>query len=181
LSRPIRNKWFLALIVLGLAACAKPAAEKPVDKSKWKLTLEIEGKRIELPLEVMYVHLTDDDAYPESFEMKGASVNLVGEFPLALRVGYGEEWANILNKEIKIKNRVRSDYYWIEGPSTITLPGAPQRYISSGSLTVRKVTGKMAGLEGDMTLHGDIILNISVADEIMQVKGTFAVHGVSLG
>jgi len=171
-----------ALLVLSLlVSCGPPPTAVASKSEKWKLILDVKGQKVELPLEVMYVHLTDDDAYPESFEIKGASINLVGEFPVSLRIGYGEEWEKILNKEIKIMNRVRADYYWIEGPSTITLPGAPMRYISSGTFTIKKISGKMAGIEGDITLSGEVTLNMSVGDDIEQVKGTFAVHGVSLG
>jgi len=164
-----------------LAGCANPAEQVNVDKSKWFLSLKVHGQTVTLPLDVMYVHLTDNDAYPESFEIKGPAVNLVGEFPLTLRIDYMERWEKTLFKEIKILNRVRADYYWIEGPSTINLPGAPRRYISSGSFTVRKISGKMQGLNGDITLSGDIILNISVGDDIEKIIGTFSVHGVSLG
>lgn len=168
-------------LVLLLVGCANPADRAQIDKSKWVLKLQVEGQSVTMPLEAMYVYLTDNDDYPESFEMFGENVNLVGEFPLSLRVGYEEDWKKIVNQEIKIMPRVRPDYYFIENPSSITLPGKPKRYISSGTLTVKKVAGKMGGLEGDITLSGEITLNISVADEILRVVGTFSVHGVSLG
>jgi hypothetical protein len=145
------------------------------------MKLFLDDKEVSIPLEVMYVHLTDNEAYPESFEMKGPSVYLVGEFPSSVRIGYEEDWEQMVNKEIKIMNRVRSDFYWIEGSSTITLPQEPQRYISSGSFTVRRFSGSLAGLKGDITLSGDVTLNISVGNDIKTVKGTFSVHAVSLG
>lgn len=179
-SRPV----LVALCLLALSGCAggddtaTAAADREKSKANWKLVLEDGGSTTELPLERMDIYLTENDTYPELFELAGTGVTLVGEFPTSGRVDYEEAFENLIGKPITVMAQGGDPRE--PKTSTVTINGlnAP---VVGGTLTVEKVTGKWGGSEGNKTIHGKVELKIPGASGERTVTGRFAVHAVTWG
>jgi hypothetical protein len=160
---------------------AAAAAARARASTNWKLAIDWEGQSIEYPLEKMDIYLTDAEDYnewPETFEIRGDGVMLVGTLPEAAAVGYGEELRNLVGKTIPIAGYGGDP----GGPtySTLRLAGVPA-VVSGGSITFKKVTGKWAGSEGDLTIWGTVQLDIETSSGSKSLEGAFASHVVSWG
>jgi hypothetical protein len=168
--------YFLIFVsALSLGCTGNDASDVTIPE--WNLALNIDGGEVRLPLEVFNVYLVDDETYPEDFELLGEGVALVGEFPLDIHVGYGDDWEVLFGKNISIKPY--GGFYLEPKNSVITLPGKPVMKVLGGSLIPEKVTGKYADL--DMTLWGRINLLVQTPDGEKNFEGTFAVYCVTWG
>ena len=144
------------------------------------LTLDIDGKQVELPLERMDVYIVDPDyenEYPESFEILGPGVVLVGRFPMTTRVGYSEEFGNLSGKPIAIaKETVEARE---PKRSSLVLPGGVPALVEGGSFTVSKVG---SGRDAKTPLGGTVTLKLRTAGGGERtVNGTFKVNGTTWG
>jgi len=184
----LRFKALHMLLCLGLlavvcAGCASGPKDGEPMKGDWHLTVEIDGSQVKYPLKVMNVMLVEDEErWPESFEIVGDGVALVGEFPADLHVGYEAEWSRLFGRTIPISQTL-NDYSIETKESTIRLPGRISK-ILRGEIKPEKLTGKWAGRDGDLTLSGTMVLEVEVyGDEVRRevVEGTFSVHCVTWG
>jgi hypothetical protein len=120
----------------------------------------------------------NEEAYPEIFEIEGEGAVLVGEFPMNIHVGYGEDWGKLFGVPIPI--RASGGDPREPKTSWVRLNGA-QVPVSGGTVTFEKITGKWNGSEGDKTLWGRIELRIPGADGERTVTGRIATHAVTWG
>jgi len=181
----------LLVLSLLLPGCSKKTASnnltepgaKPTDEQSsptWQLKLLVNNEEISLPLKTMNVFLTDGESeYPETFEMAGNGVFLLGKFPQGVSVGYDEDWDVLIGKTINILPSGTDTGF--EQESVITFPGTQQLKVESGILIPELVSGKQAGIEGDMTLSGKITLDVQTEDGLQTYSGTFAVQCVTWG
>jgi hypothetical protein len=130
----------LCLSFLALAACAPRGPDLQQIATEGRIALAAEGKEIVLPVEAMDIFLTEDDRYPETFHLHGPQVDLVGQFPPDLRVGYGEEMEKMVGREVKIAMRANPGGEG-ELESHLTLAGSDAK-VSSGTFQVDKVLGQ---------------------------------------
>lgn len=160
-------------------AVAAAAREKAMPH--WKLAIDWEGHTIEYPLERMDIYLFDTDdpeRWPETFEIRGEGVTLVGTLPVPAQVGYGEELQNLVGRTVPIASQGGNPHE--QRYSSVRLAGVPA-HVSGGSITFQKVTGKWAGSDGDRTVWGTVEIQIETASGAEILKGAFAAHVVSWG
>ena len=144
------------------------------------LSLDIDGRRVELPLQTMDVFLVDPDferEYPESFEIIGPDVVLVGKFPMTMRVGYGENFSTLHGKPIAIARETVD----AREPkrSSLILPGGGQALVEGGSFIVNRV-GK--GQDAKTPIAGTVTLKLRTPGGAERtVNGTFKVRGTTWG
>jgi hypothetical protein len=173
-------------VALSLHGCSAPAGDdaaraardREQAESGWKLAIEDGGQAHELALGRMDIYLTEDEAYPEIFEILGEGVTLVGEFPAGVRVDYDEDFEKLVGQAIPVSASGGDPREPKSSSVTLGPLAAP---VTGGSFTVEKVTGRWSGSEGDKTLHGTIELRIPSADGERTVRGRFAVHAVTWG
>ena len=180
------RKWFalVQVLALGLAACGgsgdveDAARDRSSTSRDWKLVLDDEGTRHEIPMERMDIFLTEDESYCEIFEMRGEGVALVGEFPADIHVDYEAAFERLIGREIIIRRRGGDP----REPKTskVTLDGVVMP-VTSGTFTVERLSGKWEGAEGDRTLHGTIELRIPGSDGERTLRGRFATLTVTWG
>ena len=172
---------FMFAAVVGFSAgCADENGSGLFSPPQWKMVLHFEGAELEFPLEVMNVFLVEDHAYPETYEMIGPDVTLVGEFPLDVHVDYGEDWKKLIGVTVTISPSY--DLGREIKQSTITLANGTTLKVVDGTFTPKEFTGKYAGSEGDMTLTGVITVTVQTpASGEQTLEGTFSVHAVSWG
>ena len=106
------------------------------------LALDIDGRKVELPLERMDTFLVDPDfesEYPESFEIIGPDVVLCGKLPMATRVGYGEKYENLTGQSIAIATE-NADAREPKR-SSLVVPGVGQALVEGGSFVVQRSAG----------------------------------------
>ena len=186
----LRMKWALALLGLagaGLAAgCggspqleAQAAAARAAARPTWKIQLEWAGSTVEGSLDRMDIFVVEDEeTYPEIFQIMGDDAVLVGEFPMSVHVGYGENWKQLFGVPIPISasggdpREPRTSWVRMNG---VQVP------VSGGTVTFDKITGSWDGSEGDKTLWGTIELRIPGADAERTVTGRIATHAVTWG
>ena len=186
----LRLKRALILIALAGAALsagcggsaqveAQAAAARATARPTWKIQLDWAGSTVEASLERMDIFVVEDEeSYPEIFQITGDDAVLVGEFPMSVHVGYGEEWKHIFGVPIPISASGGDP----REPKTswVRLNGM-QVPVSGGTITFEKITGKWDGSEGDKTLWGTIELRIPGADSERTVTGRIATHAVTWG
>jgi hypothetical protein len=176
----------LTLALALLAGCAgggggdaaNAARDREAAKATWMLAIDDAGATHEAPLERMDVYLTEDDAEPEIFEIRGDGVVLVGRIPPEMAVGYGEEFENLVGKDLPIEASGGDPGDPKSSSVTILGMSAP---VAGGTLHVEKFTGTWSGSEGDKTLHGVVELRVPAADGERTVRGRIAVHIVTWG
>ena len=176
------NLMVFALCALS-AGCRKALdpGEQAAGKGKitQKLTLNVDGKNVDLSLEVMDVFLVKRGNAPEVFEIRGAGVMLVGEFPKGVRVDYGEHWDVLVGKTIalKAKGGERGD----DKTAQLTLPGQSACSVVGGSFTVEKVLPEGGGQDGATPLQGKIEIKCKTDQGEKTLKGTFVVGAKTWG
>lgn len=175
--------------LLLLAGCAADfqdteavaAAARARASQDWKLALDFEGHALEFPLDRFDIYLFDTDdpeRWPETFEMRGDGVTLVGILPVGAQVGYGEELQNLVGKTVAIGTYGGDPHE--EKHSSIRLAGV-RAPVAGGSITFRKVTGDWTGSEGDKTVWGTVRIEVQGADGLRTFEGAFAANVVSWG
>lgn len=160
---------------------AVAAAARAKASQNWKLALEFEGHALEFPLECLDIFIFDTDdsgRWPETFEMRGDGVTLVGVLPVPAQVGYGEELQNLIGRTVAIGTYGGDPHE--EKHSSIRLAGV-RVPVAGGSITFRKVTGDWIGSEGDKTVWGTVRIDVQGADGIRTLEGAFAANVVSWG
>ena len=160
--------WTLALATL-LAwpvSCGSEDVATPAPEA-WQLVLQVDGQEVRLQLEGLNVFLTDDEDWPETFELRGPGVQVFGTSPDGLHVGYGEEWSRVFGRTLRIDARGGRD----EAPSTVTIPGRGTLQIVGGELVPERVSGQYSDV--DLTLSGRILLRTKDGEAL---RGTFAAH-----
>ena len=172
-----------ALMVLALTACSRggeveqAARDRSNARVAWKLVLDHGGSTYEIPIERMDIYLTEDE-YPEIFEIRGDGVTLVGELPAGVRVDYDEAFERLIDREVTIQANGGDPRQ--PKTSTVTIDGIVTP-VSTGSFTVKQLTGKWGSSDGDRTLHGDIELRLPGLDGERTLRGRFAAHAVTWG
>ena len=143
------------------------------------LTLEIDGKSVELKLDKMDIFLVDPDRqseFAESFEILGPEVVLCGQFPMTARVGYGEKYKALKGTTVTI-SKGNTD---VNEPkrSSLVLPGAGQTLVEGGSFVVDKIE---QGEDARTPLSGTVQLRLKTEAGERTVKGTFKVKSTTWG
>lgn len=178
-TRPSITLSLLALI-LACAGCGEANLLSISTPPTWEMVLKISGQEVTLPMTLLEVYVTDDYDYPEIYELSGEGITLVGEFPLDIRVDYGETWPALFGQQINILPR----YNTYDGPkeSYITLPSGQIAEVTGGHFTAESQSGQYAGRDGDLTLSGKITLHLKTGSgEEKIARGTFAVHCMTWG
>lgn len=187
-THPGLSLFALAAALL-LSGCSADLGDHTADaalahakaSSNWKLALDFEGSEIEYPLEAMDIYIFDTDdpeRWPETFELRGDGVTLVGTLPVPAQVGYGEELEHLIGQTVSIGTYGGDPHE--QKYSTVRLAGMPVP-VTGGTLSFRKLTGKWMGMDGDRTVWGTLRLNVQGADGVRTLEGAFAVHVVSWG
>lgn len=174
----------LSVCALLLNGCGGKKSAQQI-KEGWRLVLKEKKTAHEFRLSVMNVYVTDPVAaaeYPEAFEIFGENVHLLGTFPMEKRVGYNSQFDNLLNTPITIRMQMLNarDYKIAESFSTITLPGSQRKHVK-GQIIFRELTGTSTGRDGDITLTGEITLEIGTGADQKTLTGTISVHPVAWG
>jgi len=174
------------LAVTALAGCAG-RDEAPQAGEAGKLTSELRlivgQEEVSLPLEMMDIFLVEDEAYPESFEMRGPGVLLVGEFPRDVHVDYEANLAALHGREVAVQpsGGGRGSGYGQPQASTLTLPGRAPLAVSGGSFVVDETTGPREGVKGDGTVSGRIAIQVQDASGVTMLQGYFSVPATTWG
>ena len=169
------------MVLLGLSAvlaCAGGGGET-VEPGDWKMVLNHNGEEITVPLKSMDVFLVEDESYPEYFSIESEGAVLGGNFPGDLHVGYEEEWKRLFGKPILIDTqggdpREMKDCY-------VELAGGVRSRVTGGTIIFEKLSGKVNGSKGDLTLTGRIMLTVETEQGIENVAGTISVQAVTWG
>jgi len=173
---------FLPLLACaaGLAGCGEAPSDGEIPektRASWMLTFKVDGADVKVPLEVMHVYLVDDEKYPETFEIVGPGVALVGEFPTTIHVGYKDRWDQLFGKTVPILPKGETP--WDSKDSQITLPSGSVLKVLQGSFVASKTVGKFVD---QLTLFGKF--SALVQDEKgngFTIEGDFAVHCITGG
>ena len=176
--------FITGLCLLCLGGCGGKK-EKGPPTDGWKIILKDGKQSLEYRLSVMNVYVTDPVAaaeYPEAFEVFGENVHLLGTFPLETRIGFDSNIDVLLNTPITIKMQMMNarDYKIENSFSSIILDGADRKYVK-GEIIFRQRTGKTTGRDGDITLTGEITLEIGTGADRKTLTGTISVHPVAWG
>lgn len=164
----------------GTSGCAKvedlTSLQQSVEKFEQKLVLEVDEKLVEIPLEKLDIFLTEDEEYPEIYELHGSGVVLAGTFPKDVRVDYGDHWEQMVGKPITI-SLTGGDPRELK-TSTLTLPGQAAMKVSGGTFTVEKFS---EGFDAKTPLNGRIEIKVESPDGEKTYCGTFTVKGTTWG
>lgn len=175
--------WPAAALLLAFAvlpACSKEEKKAPEPVSRdWAVTLQRDGTGYKLPVKLMNVFLVEDESYPEKFRIEGEGLQLVGEIPVEVHIGYGVNWSVLIDRPVEIRGSY--NFWGAEEPSYIQLPDLPRYEVIGGTLNVEKTSGTSAGVDGDLAIHGTITLKVKTALGEETLQGTFFIHGVTWG
>lgn len=179
-----RSLIVLLALVLSVSACGGGAAKKS-EGDGWQIVLTHKKEQHVFRLAVMNVYVTDPVAaadYPEAFEIFGENIHLVGTFPMDKRVGYQSNFDELLNVPITIKMQMINarDYKIDNGFSTIALPELGRKHVK-GQIVFRERTGESTGRDGDITLIGEISVEVGTGKDKKTLTGTISVHPVAWG
>ena len=170
------------LAVMAWAGCAgKDEAGQAGDAGRLtsELRLIVAQQEVSLPLEMMDIFLVEGQAYPETFEIRGPGLLLVGEFPLYLHVGYEANLAVLRGRDIALQptggGRAQPQ------ASILTLPGGAPLAVVGGSFVVDETTGVREGVKGDGTLSGRIAIQVQDASGVTVLQGHFSVQATTWG
>lgn len=188
---PVRTWLLLALGIMSAVGCQKAvdnsaspgrggangAAPDGRGLKTGKLTLTVDGKAVEWTLEEMQILLVKRGNAPESYDIRGTGVNLVGEFPKGVKVDYNDNWSALLGKAIPIL--ATAGVAGEESTSSLTLPDKGECRILGGSLTVEKLLGD--GGDGAELLQGKTEIKCQTPTGPKTFKGTFLVPARTYG
>jgi hypothetical protein len=147
----LRTVIIVALLVTSLA-CGDRVDTKKVAAGEGYLLLDPEGRKLKVSVKEMEIYLISpgyQDKYPETFEINGPDLELVGTFPMNVKVGYGEHFDKMIDQTIDIAPSGNPRGHR-NIDSHITIPGETQAYVEGGTLRVTEVDGKI--LQGKITL-----------------------------
>jgi hypothetical protein len=178
-----RSAALLSLIaVVALSGCAgKDGADQTDHSGKVtsELRLIVAREEVAIPLEMMDIFLVEDDAYPETFEMRGRGVLLVGEFPLDVHVGYEANLAALRGRDIALQpsGGGRGD----PQASVLTLPGGRQLAVLGGWFVVDESSGPREGVKGDGVISGRISIQVQDEAGATTLEGSFCTQATTWG
>jgi hypothetical protein len=177
---PIRGLAFALAVALVVSSCSgkEEKAEGTADRD-WRITLVRDGATYKLPVTVMSVFLAEDESYPEKFKIEGDGLQFVGEFPAGVHVGYGVNWSVLIDRPVDIQETY--NFWGTDEPSYLTFPDLPRYRVLGGTFTVAKTGGTTAGVDGDLSIHGKIVLKVNTPLGEETLEGTFVIHGVTWG
>ena len=135
------------------------------------LSLKYDGKDLPIKVEVMDVFLVDPDyesKYPETFDLRGPDLEVVGKFPMDVRVGYGEKFENMVHHTVDISESANPGGKG-EKSSKLVLPGIGGIGITGGTIVVQKVLGENPSGAGKI-ISGRIRLDLASGGS---AEGTF--------
>ncbi len=164
------------LAALSLAGCTISGDDGEmarIEAFEQRIVLDMEGSSLPLPLEAMDVFLTEDD-WPETFEIRGNGITLVGAFPRNVRVDYEENWPVLIGKPIPIVARGGGE----NKSSSLTIPAVGTFRVLGGSFTIERTE---PGYDAKTPLTGRIELRVLGAGGETQLRGTLAVKGTTWG
>lgn len=168
-----------AVASLVLTGCMAGGGSEP--PSGWtsfeqKLELDLDGHTIPMPLEAMDLWLTEDDEYPETFEIHGAGTSLGGTFPKDVRVGYEDNWSVLIGRPITISMKHATPYE--EKTSVLTVPGVGPVDVIGGQFTIEKVEPDW---DAKVPITGSIELRVRANGSEITLRGRLAVKGTGWG
>ncbi|UCH33820.1 MAG: hypothetical protein JSV65_14815 [Armatimonadota bacterium] len=175
---------FVAVIVL--AGCAGKDDAGQTDRSATptpELRLIVDDQEVAVPLEMMDIFLVEDDAYPETFEIRGPGVLLVGEFPLDVHVDYEADLGVLRGREIAIQasGGERGGQDGQPQQSILTLPGGVPLAVVGGWFVVDESTGPREGVRGDGSISGRISIQVQDEFGVNTLDGEFSVQATTWG
>lgn len=174
---------FLSLLaVITLVGCGGGGSEGEPDRSaapRPELRLMVAGEEVVVPLEMMDVFLVEDDSYPETFEIRGPGVLLVGAFPLDVHVDYEADLSKLEGHEVVLQST--GGGYGQPQTSKLTLPGGTAQAVIGGWFMVEASTGPQEGVKGDGTISGRISVQVQGEFGTTALSGTFAVPATTWG
>ncbi len=184
--------------ILSLSGCQKEPVSVAA-KTSGELAYDLDGAQASIPLTGLDVNLSDNPAFPETFEWTGDGVELAGVLPADIRIGYEGKWERMIGKSIALDSRSKTQISidllkaakielnpermkeGYEHYSTVALPGKSAARVLGGSFVVEKITGKTAGLDGDRRLHGKIEIRLQHSAGEQLLKGRFTVRCATWG
>ena len=143
------------------------------------LRLMVGQEEVTLPLEMMDIFLVEEYSYPETFEMRGPGVLLVGEFPLDVHVGYEANLEVLRGRDIALQPSGGGSFE--PKASILKLPGGARLAVLGGRFMVDQSTGPREGVKGDGTLSGRISIQVQDASGLMTLEGDFSVPATTWG
>ena len=160
----------LIFALTGLTCCSRKPDLTQISK-EGSLSLKYDGKDVPVKVEVMDVFLIDpeyENKYPETFDLRGPDVELVGKFPMDVRVGYGEEFEKMIYHTVYISESADPEGRG-EKSSKLTLPGIGAIGVTGGTIVVQKVLGQNPS-GGGKIISGRISLDLASGGS---AEGTF--------
>jgi hypothetical protein len=131
--------------------------------------LTVDGQPAEL--EVMDIFLVEDEAkYPEQFHFRGKDIDLVGEFPMSLHVGYEEDIKKLENQTIWVKPKME---VYGEGEMQSRFK---EKKVTTGTLKFKKYLGDP--IDSGKVIEGELDLDLEGGGK---AKGTFKVLAKTWG
>lgn len=171
-----RAAIFLSLALLMTGCSGGSSANLAEIVEQGKMVIDYGGTNLPLRVAAMDIFLVDpdyEDQYPERFWINGPDVDLVGEFPRDLRVGYGADYSQLVGKTVAIAPAAEVEY---ERRSSAIKSLGIAGDVMGGSLVVGKVLGLNPDGAGQV-LEGHITLQL----DDRTVEGRFTLLAVTWG
>ena len=169
---------FLAIVV-GRGIINGPGetedASPPVPEPGQQIVLQSEKGEVPFVIERLNVYLTENERYPESFEFEGTGLTLVGMIPVALHVGYEENWKALVGHPIAFSRSLDSS---VDSGSHIEIPGESRMPVIGGEFTIQEVG---EGFDAKTPLTGELRVRCLTAGGEREYRGTFQVKGTTWG
>lgn len=156
----------------GQSEDTSPAVPEPGQQ----IILQSDKGEVPFAIERLNVYLTEDERYPESFEFNGTDISLVGVIPVALHVGYEENWKVLIGRPVAFSRSL--DESAADSGSHIQIPGEPRMPVVGGEFTIREVG---EGFDAKTPLAGEIRVRCLTPDGEREYRGTFQVKGTTWG
>jgi hypothetical protein len=150
------------------------AAQARIDALKQQLELDVDGRKVILPLDSLDA-FWEDEANPTG-ELYGEEIYLLVIFPAELAPNESGDWKKLIGKPIGVAP-VETDetdevYYQFKAP------GLEIERVLGGNLTLREV---QTAHSGQTPLRGDVELHVQTPQGEKTLKGTLSVVGVTYG
>jgi len=170
------------LATIALAGCSsneEADRAQPSGRPASELRLIVAQEEVTLPLEMMDIFLAEDYAYPETFEMRGPGILLVGQFPLDVHVGYEANLEVLRGRDIALQPSGGGSFE--PKASSLKLPGGARLAVLGGRFVVDESTGPREGVKGDGILSGRISIQVQDASGPTTLEGDFSVPATTWG